>query len=116
MYCSSGGRVDCTNACFTSPFFRTQRFFTASAVRKQSSTRDITGAYTLLFVQWLGSKFPRATIRYFALLGWPSLSYLMVEMAIAGRSFVLGVLNFKYSCSEMHCHAGRLARPSNSLA
>ena len=60
------------------------------------------------------SRLPNATMRYFARLGRPSLSYFIVLMAIVGRYFVVGVLIFLKSCSDITFQHGRLLSPSYS--
>ena len=84
-YFSFGGSVDWMKACLKSQDLGVMPFLTASATSKRSSICDKTGANVSVLSQSCGSKFPKAQIRYLALIGFPFLSCLMVEIVIDGN-------------------------------
>ena len=60
-------------------------------MRSRSSIEESTGAKQLLEVQACGSKFPRTTIRYLALVGVP-FSRFILDISIEGSALVMILL------------------------
>lgn len=84
-YCSSLGRVVWQKAWIASHCFGTTFDWVERARSRRSSIADRTGAKQSDFDQLCGSRLPNTTMRYFARVGWPCESRLILEMAIVGR-------------------------------
>ena len=66
--------------------------------RSLSSSWDRTGAKQSLFDQLFGSRFPNTSRRYLHLIGLPSWSFFMVEMAMDGKALPTIGLIFGIHC------------------
>ena len=116
MYCSFFGRVDWQNAFWKSPDFGVRCILTADAINDLNSSCDITGAKQSCLVQACGSKLPNTTILYLALIGLPSASFLIIEIAILGRAFPVSGRSIWYSFSEIYSQVlVSSVSPKNSL-
>lgn len=73
-------------------------------MRRRSSSGDRTGAKQSLDDQSWGSKLHRATMRYLALSGLPSSSFLTFERAMVGRAFPVTGRRAWYCSSVMYSH------------
>ena len=114
MYCSPGGRTDCTNAWDTSPLLGICLMLTAMEVRSQTSVWDSTGAKQSDFSQLWVSRFPKTTMRYLHRFGCPFSSRFSVDMAIVGSAGPVTFFRTLYSSSVITSNAGRWRRPSYS--
>ena len=103
-YFSSSGRTDWTNAWLTSPVLGIRLNCVAIATRSLSSMGEMTGAKQSLELQLWGSRLPRTTMRYLALLDLPFSSVFTLEIAIVGRALPTTGRRALYSSSEMYSH------------
>ena len=101
-YFSSEGRYAWQKAWETSPCLGMHPYLAAMAMRRRSSSWVRTGAKQSCFVHIFVSKFPKATMRYFARSGFPLPSFLITEMAMVGMVVILVCrFRFIYSSSVM---------------
>ena len=107
MYFSSSGRTDWTNAWLSSPVLGTIFILVHMEIRRRSSSGDRTGAkQSPLDEQSCGSILPRATMRYLAWSGLPSLSFLTFESGamVAGRALPVTGRRVWYCSLVMYSH------------
>ena len=116
MYCSFGGRDDWQKAFWKSPDLGGRCSWTAEAIKHRNSSCDIIGAKQSLLIHVCGSKLPKTTILYLARIGLPSLSFLMVEIAMLGNALPVMGRRSWYSFSVMYSHVCvSSVRPKYSL-
>ena len=116
MYCLLGGRVDWQKVFWKSPYFGVRWRRTVDAIKHWNSSWDITGAKQSCLIHVRGSKLPNTTILYIARMGFPSASFLMVEIAMMGNALpVIGRRSWYYF-SVMYSHVWvSSVRPKYSL-